>query len=79
MSIINKIKINGIIYDIRDSSIQNKIYSDNEEPIEAKPGDIWVDMDEEGASGISNAIKSYVDAAIADAWANVARAEEASF
>lgn len=58
----------------------DKIYKQNDEPVGAEEGALWLDMDEEGGgSGINDAIKSYVDTAIADAWVNVARAEEASF
>ena len=88
---IKQIKINDTVYDLRDDSVseqintavaekESKIYKQNDEPVGAEEGALWLDMDEEGGgNGISDAVKSYVDTAIADAWANVARAEEASF
>lgn len=33
------------------SELENKIYKQNEEPLEAEEGALWIDLDEEGVSG----------------------------
>lgn len=44
---ISKIKINDILYNIKDSNI----FVQSEEPVDAPEGALWIDLDEESVSG----------------------------
>ena len=61
---IKQIKINDTVYDLRDDSVseqintavaekESKIYKQNDEPVGAEDGALWLDMDEEGGGGAS--------------------------